>query len=458
MSNVFFPNFKSRIPRINKRFRSASLSENGYKNTGRTKVGEWYDWLQQGIVSLIGTGAGTNFLNKYCSELGFEEEWFHLRKKNQQILLNTIIKEANTKSAEFISKLRDSFSLTSDQIDELYKRLNTMDELLEHDLSYTAGNIHFESSIGPYGITLNDPMKLIGTNKKYDPIINILWYGVPKNPTLNVQEFKDLIYGKFDVLINFGGDARLISLNQAALDTLNYKLKKVYYSPKALDFIKKNSANIYKLISKNIPDVNTNEYRRIYKRKEVSIEEDQRLSTYICGVLQEYTIKTGKSVPIVFWYFSKSNNTDMKKRDNVYFLGTSRDKNRNRFVFVFQTNDLSNVNIVNDSIELFQILAIDIPLKFLEQANIEVTFNDEELEVVDEVFVEPVVQEMEQQYIIEPEDYEEDEEEIPLLTLALKKRNNVPEPPKPQEETGSLSRQFRNLDLERYGRGQRRKK
>ncbi len=145
---------------------------------------------------------------------------------------------------------------------------------------------------------------------------------------------------------------------------------------------------------------------------------------------------------------SKSTDGELlKKKDNVYFLGTSRDKNMNRFVFVFKTDN--DLNVVNDSIELFQILAIDIPLKFIEQANIEVVINDEEIEVVDFVFDQPIVA---KQNIIEYEDYEE---EIPLQS---KKNNNVPEPPKAQEETGSLSRLFKNLDVESYGRGHRKKK
>ena len=155
MSNPFLPNFKNRNAlNLNRRFRSNALSENGYKNTGHTKVGEWYDWLQQGIVSLFGTGIGTTFLNSYCEELGFEEEWFHLRKQQQQTLVYTIVKAAENFDT-FPLVLADKYNLSNEQIEEFYRRMISMHELLEHDLSYKEGNIEFDSSIGPYGIALN---------------------------------------------------------------------------------------------------------------------------------------------------------------------------------------------------------------------------------------------------------------------------------------------------------------
>ena len=367
MSNPFLPNFKNRNAlNLNRRFRSNALSENGYKNTGHTKVGEWYDWLQQGIVSLFGTGLGTAFLNSFCESLGFEEQWFHLRKKQQHQLILDILKAAENFDT-FPLVLADTYGLSKEQIDEFYRRMINMHELLEHDLSFQEGNIEFDSSIGPYGISLNDPMLLIGTDKKYDPILFIFWQAVPKNRNLNSLEFKDLIYGKFNVLINFGGDARLISLNQSALDTLKYNLKKVYYNQKERAFIKDSTLTVLNLLNDNRLNVDTNLYTRIYIRKEVSQEEDQKLSTYVCSVLQEYTIKTGKTVPIAFWYMPKNSPELLKRKEDVYFLGTSRDKHMNRFVYVFKiSNAIPDVNVVNDSIELFQILAVEIPLSFLE--------------------------------------------------------------------------------------------
>ena len=223
MSNQFLPNFKNRNAiNLNKRFRSSSLAENGYKNTGKTKTGEWYDWLQQGIVSLFGTGVGTAFLNTYCQKLGFEEEWFHCRKKQQQSILNEII--LDSKKEDFKQDLSNWYGLDPAQIEELYKRLQTIDELLEHDLSYSQAKINYQdfSDKVPYGITLNDPMLLIGTDKVYNPILQIFWMNIPKNRNLNTEQFKDHIFKKFNVLINFGGDLITISLNQSALDSLAY--------------------------------------------------------------------------------------------------------------------------------------------------------------------------------------------------------------------------------------------
>ena len=206
----------------------------------------------------------------------------------------------------------------------------------------------------------------------------------------------------------------------------------------------------------------------------------------MCSVLQEYTIKTGKTVPIAFWYMPKNSSELLKRKDNVYFLGTSRDKNMNRFVFVFKT-DANIVNIVNDSIELFQILAVDIPLSFLESTNSrpnwQVVIDEEEIEMVEPEIaeaqvVEPLEEELELantntnnpswHFDINEEDLESSEEEseskiknrpVPFSKRYRRRRRSLPTPePEPAKDKKSLYKQFQDLDVEEFGRGQRRRK
>ena len=126
----------------------------------------------------------------------------------------------------------------------------------------------------------------------------------------------------------------------------------------------------------------------------------------------------------------------------------------------------TNSNVVNDSIELFQILAVEIPLSFLENnAPPGPVINAEEIQMVEpEIAEEQVVELPEEEEeltninkSVPLEEEDEEDEDIPLLQLATKK-SLIPEPPKPQTEVpGSLSRQYKDLNVEKFGRGLRKK-